>query len=168
MPQPTTTVEVQIPSAADANLDAILPDKLDPVDEFIAVILGAVNRLSTVTSATGKFDKLMLARQMIRELTDEKIGTLTQVRQRCDQVIGQALDTRGAKGVTWSGYLVSRRTAGKPRPTLDKVKLLQAGVLPQQIEAATVYGEPGKPGVTVRKLKEGGQVQEDDGSWGYV
>lgn len=71
-----------------------------------------------------------------------------------DLKLGAILDLNGIKTVSWRGeYIVSRRESSKPRRTISPEKLIELGVSPKIIEAASVYGLPGKLGITVRKAE---------------
>lgn len=95
--------------------------------------------------------------------------TLKKIKEDCDaeikridEEVGHRLDQKEVRTAVWEDYLIIRRQGSKPRPVLDRVMLLEAGVSPQQIKAGTKYGEPGKPGVTVRHISEAKAQRFDD------
>lgn len=97
-----------------------------------------------------EIDNLLQERQSLKRTKDDCDERIHQI----DEEIGQQLDRRELKTVVWNDNLVIRRQGSKPRPSLDRVLLLEAGVTPQQINAGTKFSEAGKPGVTVRALAE--------------
>ena len=104
----------------------------------------------------------------IEEVGLDDINDLLHERQNCKIVkeaieasikrigeeLGRKLDEKNVKTAVWENCLVIRRQGSKPRPVLDRVLLLEAGVSPQQLKAGTKFGEPGKPGITVRPISE--------------
>lgn len=93
---------------------------------------------------------LLQERQNLKAIKEDCDTRLKQI----DEEIGFNLDAREVKSVVWNDYLVIRRKGSSPRPILDRVLLLEAGVTPQQLSQGTKLGEPGKPGVTVRAISE--------------
>lgn len=53
--------------------------------------------------------------------------------------------------ITGDKYTVSKRKGASPRKSVSPEKLLSLGVPAHVIQMATTYGEPGKPGVSIRK-----------------
>lgn len=93
---------------------------------------------------------LLQERQNLKSIKEDCDSRLKEI----DEKIGLELDAKDTQSVVWNNYLVIRRKASKPRPVLDRVLLLEAGVTPQQLNQGTKFGEAGKPGVTVRSISE--------------
>lgn len=93
---------------------------------------------------------LLIERQSLKTLIEDSANKVKEI----DEMIGSILDQKELKTVVWNDYLVIRRQGSKPRPILDRVLLLEAGVSPQQLKAGTKLSEPGKPGVTLRSISE--------------
>lgn len=104
----------------------------------------------TVEELGLEINDLLQERQNLKKLKDDIELRLHEL----DGEIGNQLDQKEVRKVVWDDYLVIRRQGSTPRPILDRVMLLEAGVSPQQIKAGTKFGAPGKPGVTVRALSE--------------
>src|SRR5207245_2360575 len=92
------------------------------------------------------------------------ITTYEDTIEELDKELGTALDLRNIKSAIWEDYLLIRRQASKPRPILDRVMLLDAGVTPQQLQAGTREGQPGKAGITVRHISEAKASGHDQGT----
>lgn len=106
--------------------------------------------LSSFMSSGRRADEVLAERQNLKQIIEESEAKIKEL----DNELGNALDLRNLKSVIWEDYLLIRRGPSRPRPILDTVMLLDAGVTPQQIQAGTRFGAPGKPGVTVRALSE--------------
>lgn len=105
----------------------------------------------------GELDSILQERQMLKAMKEDLENRIKQI----DEEVGFKLDAANAKSVVWYDQLVIRRQGSKPRPTLDRVLLLEAGVTPQQLKEGTKYGEPGKPGITIRAIAENKAKQND-------
>ena len=103
-------------------------------------------------------NNLLQERQNLKAIKEDCDTRLKQI----DEELGFSLDAREVKTVVWNDYLVIRRKGSAPRPILDRVLLLEAGVTPQQLSQGTKMGEPGKPGVTVRAISEAKTYEASD------
>ena len=97
------------------------------------------------------FEELVSDRQIKKDL----IAQLEQEVANTDIIIASVLDLNNLRTVTANGFLVSRREGAAPRQTLSREKLLELGVAPVVIAQATVYGDAGRPGITIRRVKNG-------------
>lgn len=107
------------------------------------------------------FKALLADRQHMKKMIEDAEAAIADI----DVEIGASLDLKGVKSVIWNTdddekYLILRREASKPRPILDRVLLLSAGVTPLQLQAGTKLGKPGKGGVTVRRASSNGTRSE--------
>lgn len=118
-------IEVPVPTVVELELDKYIP--------------------------SGRSSAELIAR---RQLLLGKIDDFDDERKSIDLELGIALDFRGVKNAVWEDYLLVRRAASKPRATLDRVLLLEAGVTPQQLEAGTRFSEAGSPGIMVKSLSK--------------
>ena len=117
-----------------------------------------------------------------RQAAKAEVDRLKTIIAACDAEVMAALDAeddefyrwvmevRGevqnpeSRKIVWTDstgerYTVSRRKGSEPRKSIAPEKLLKFGVPPHVIQAATVYGEPGKPGVSIRRVMT---REEDD------
>lgn len=94
-----------------------------------------------------------------RQSVKEKIDELKSMIKVYDSYIGSHMDAAGYRLLSVGDYLVSRRAGSAPRKHIDPNKLLELGVPAHIIAEATVAGEPGKPGITVRRI---GEKEEPD------
>lgn len=110
-------------------------------------------------------DKLLDEAIRQRQAAKAEIKRLTVIAAQMDQIIDGALEVEGKEQVEWFDgtdiWAVFRRKGSEPRKTISPEKLLDAGVPASVIQAATVYGAPGKPGIVVRKVA-GRLVDEPD------
>jgi hypothetical protein len=104
----------------------------------------------TVEEAGLRCSELLQERQNLKSIKEDCDTRLIQI----DAEIGMELDQNNVKTVVWNDYLVIRRKGSAPRPILDRLLLLDAGVSPQQLKAGTKFGEAGHPGITVRAVSE--------------
>jgi len=102
------------------------------------------------------FRNLLTDRQHLKQMIDDAEKAIAEI----DVEVSAALDLKGVKTVIWNDdeqkYLIIRREASKPRPSLDRSLLLAAGVTPIQLQAGTKLGKPGKGGVTIRRMSKNG------------
>lgn len=104
------------------------------------------------------FDAMMKERQELKAAAKVQEARLAEL----DALIGGALDLAGQKTIIWNEHIVSRREGSKPRQTLDRILLLEAGVTPEQIQRSIKLGKPGKGGIAVRHLAE----KQEENNWG--
>ena len=98
-----------------------------------------------------RFDAVLQRRLEAKNAMDRAKAVMAE----CDIEIMAAMDLTEQTCLVWehggTKYDVIKRKGGKPRETLDKITLLNNGVSAELIQKATKLGEPGKPGITVRK-----------------
>jgi hypothetical protein len=104
----------------------------------------------TIEEAGLVIDDLLQERQNLKAIKEDCEFRIQDI----DKEVGHMLDQKDVKTVVWKDSLVIRRQGSKPRPILDRVLLLDAGVTPQQLNAGTKFGKAGEPGLTVRSLSE--------------
>lgn len=97
-----------------------------------------------------EYNALLLDRQATKKIIEDLDAKVKAI----DEQLGLIFDAKEVKTVVWNNYVVIRRKGNSPRPVLDRVLLLEAGVTPQQLNAGTKLSEPGKPGITVRPITE--------------
>lgn len=117
------TVEVPVPTVEDVKLDEVIPSGRTAKE--------LVDRRQSLKA------EIELCEQEIKDIDTEL---------RC------GLDFRNLRKVVCDKWLVIQRQGAKPRPILDRILLLEAGVTPQQLEAGTKTSEAGKPGITIQDL----------------
>jgi hypothetical protein len=116
------------------------------------------------------FAELLNIRTLLKQSIEDSEAAIHDI----DAEVGAALDLKGVKNVIWNDHLVTRREGAKPRQTLDRTLLLNAGVTPLQLAAGTKLGKPGKSGVTVmdlskvRSRQENGSNESGEGSEDFV
>lgn len=82
------------------------------------------------------------------------------------EVRGEVQDVEKRRAV-WTApngerYSVTKRKGAAPRSSISPEKLLQLGVPAHVIRAATTTGQPGRPGVSIRKIVNGFEDEGDD------
>lgn len=102
-------------------------------------------------TASGRPTKDLVSR---RQSLKEEIELCKLEIEDIDTELGIACDLRGIKNAVCEDWLIIRRQGSKPRATLDRVLLLDAGVTPQQLEAGTKLSEKGKPGITIQNISK--------------
>ena len=110
-----------------------------------------VDRLKTIIAACDA--EVMAA---LEAEDDEFFRWVMEVRGEIQNVENRKIAWTDAAG---ERYTISKRKGSEPRRSIVPEKLLKLGVPPHVIQAATVYGEPGKPGVSIRKVMT---REEDD------
>jgi len=107
-----------------------------------------------------ELDKYTASGRTAKELVDrrqslkDEIALCEQEIKDLDTELGLACDMRNVKNAVCGNWLIIRRQGSKPRATLDRVLLLEAGVTPQQLEMGTKLSEQGKPGITIQDLSK--------------
>ena len=103
--------------------------------------------------------------EVFKELVDRRQGFKRHIRELHNEVekldgdLGRLMDEEDVKSVKVQDWTVSRRIPTVGRKTVDVNKLLELGVSPQIIAAATTIGPVGKPSISVRGPKDD---EEDD------
>lgn len=123
-----------------------------------------------------------LARRLEAKAEIDRLKTIVAA---CDTVIMNALDSEDDIFMQWvrevrgevesaehrklvwtdssgSRWTVSKRKGKTPSKTIVPEKLLALGVPASVIQMATVTGQPGKPGVSIRRSLAGYNTEEDD------
>lgn len=114
-----------------------------------------------------------------------EIDRLKAIVSACDAELINALDAEDDAFVQWAReirgeiqsaehrkvvwtdsngerWTVSKRKGAEPRKTISPEKLLALGVPASLIQMATVTGNPGKPGVSVRRVLGYNTGEDDD------
>ena len=103
--------------------------------------------------------------EVFEALVDQRQGFKKRIRELNNEVekldgdLGRRLDEENLKSVKVREWTVTRRAPSAGRKTVDVNKLLELGVSPQIIAAATTIGPVGKPSISVRGPKDD---EEDD------
>ena len=127
---------------------------LDEADEILKQRINAANEIKRLRSIVIACDEVIAA-VLDRSNEDEFENWVREVR-------GEEVEP-GKRKIKWQyggdTYVIYRRSASKPRRTIDAGKLLEHNIPAHVIQACTVEGQPGKAGVGIRKL---GSDDEED------
>jgi len=111
----------------------------------------------------------------VEELKETSLGLHLQALRLLDQQIEKLMEDRAKIrsaisplisplkfSVTGFGYTVSWVKEGKGKVSYPVKKLIQAGVLPEQLEAAKTVGKPRAPYLLVRPEGSTGSPEEEE------
>lgn len=124
------------------------------------VLVPTTEQVKVETFSGESFDSLVSLRQNIVA----RIKELQLQKSELDSKIGAALDINSLKNIVCGDFMVTRGDPRSGNKKVDPQRLLQLGVSPTTIQAATVVGKMGLPTVRITNLK-GGDEEQGDGQW---
>jgi hypothetical protein len=115
--------------------------------------IAAANEIKRLKTVVAQCDEFIAA--VLDQPDDEFEAVVREIR-------GEAVEP-GKKKIRWQygqdEYVIYRRKGNAPSKKIDPIKLLSHNVPAHVIQACTVEGKPGKPGVGIRKV---GDRDDDD------